>query len=398
MEDNNKNNNQEELYDPELEEIIDEESKNQSKRRKKTESLNRKNLLIAALVVIILIAALYFVNKKQNSDPNESQTSEVIDQNSYNESTIMRVDLDQVNKINIDLDTVDIRIQRSNTNPYIEYTKLSKGDEDEYSIDVSYENGNLNLKSDIKGKELNMKNKVPILRIFLPMDKNLDEIKANIKAGDVKVTDLEVRNLDLNVKSGNIGFENSFFGGSVSTESGDIIFDKSELLDTKLSTNTGDIIVNDSKLGTKSDFTTQTGDIIISLTDAIDNYNVKASLEVGNFVLGNISYRNIKDGFSKNNKAQKDITLKTKVGDISFNKGEGAILEEEEYITNKSSRDSDDEEDDQTGQDQEQSEEKTQTDTNQEENKEDLTEDSKEDVNQENNSENKVNETEEKDN
>ena len=158
MEDNNKNNNQEELYDPELEEIIDEESKNQSKRRKKTESLNRKNLLIAALVVIILIAALYFVNKKQNSDPNESQTSEVIDQNSYNESTIMRVDLDQVNKINIDLDTVDIRIQRSNTNPYIEYTKLSKGDEDEYSIDVSYENGNLNLKSDIKGKELNMKN------------------------------------------------------------------------------------------------------------------------------------------------------------------------------------------------------------------------------------------------
>ena len=131
MEDNNKNNNQEELYDPELEEILDEESKNQSKRRKKTESLNRKNLLIAALVVIILIAALYFVNKKQNSDPNESQTSEVIDQNSYNESTIMRVDLDQVNKINIDLDTVDIRIQRSNTNPYIEYTKLSKGDEDE---------------------------------------------------------------------------------------------------------------------------------------------------------------------------------------------------------------------------------------------------------------------------
>ena len=92
----------------------------------------------------------------------------------------MRVDLDQVNKINIDLDTVDIRIQRSNTNPYIEYTKLSKGDEDEYSIDVSYENGNLNLKSDIKGKELNMKNKVPILRIFLPMDKNLDEIKANM--------------------------------------------------------------------------------------------------------------------------------------------------------------------------------------------------------------------------
>ena len=314
------------------------------------------------LLVILIAGALYYINKKQNTANKEIQTAESIDQNSYNGSTIMRVDLNQINKINIDLKTADVRIQRSNTNPYIEYTRLYRGDEDEYTIDVSYENGVLNLKSNIKGKELNMKNKVQILRIFLPMDKNLEEIKANIDAGDVKITDLEVRNLDLNVRSGHISFENSFFGGSVTNEAGDIKLDKSELLNTKLTTNAGDIIINESKLGNRSDFTTQIGDIIIGSQDSIDNYNVKANLEVGNFVLGNISYRNIKDGFSKNNKAQKDISLKTKVGDITFNKGEGAILEEEEYITNQTPTDDDEEDQTNTEEDENEDEPTEETD------------------------------------
>lgn len=362
MEDNNQKIKDEELYDPELEEILDEENKRPGKRKKRYKRLNPKKLLIALLLVILLAGALYYINKKQNTANKEIQTAESIDQNSYNGSTIMRVDLNQINKINIDLKTADVRIQRSNTNPYIEYTRLYRGDEDEYTIDVSYENGVLNLKSNIKGKELNMKNKVQILRIFLPMDKNLEEIKANIDAGDVKITDLEVRNLDLNVRSGHISFENSFFGGSVTNEAGDIKLDKSELLNTKLTTNAGDIIINESKLGNRSDFTTQTGDIIIGSQDSIDNYNVKANLEVGNFVLGNISYRNIKDGFSKNNKAQKDISLKTKVGDITFNKGEGAILEEEEYITNQTPTDDDEEDQTNTEEDENEDEPTEETD------------------------------------
>lgn len=380
MEDNNKNTNQEEIYDKEIEEILDEESKNQGKRNRRRKKISSRNLLIAALIVVLLAGVLYFINKKQNTDSKDSKTSEAIDQNSYNGSTIMRVDLNQVKKINIDLDVADVRIQKSNTNPYIEYTELKRGEEDVYTIDVSYENGVLNLKSNIKGKELSMKNKIQILRIFLPMDKNLEEIKTNINAGDVKVSDLEVRNLDLNVKSGHISFENSFFGGSVSNEAGDITLEKSEILNTKLATNAGDIVINESKLGTRSDFSTQTGDIIINSTDSLDNYNVKANLEVGNFILGNISYRNIKDGFSKNNKAQKDISLKTKVGDITFNKGEGAILEEEEYITNKSPRNENDEEVDQTETDQQETEEEL-TDTPEEDLPEEETQ-TEEEVNQ----------------
>lgn len=344
MEDNRNNevNDNVEEYDEEIEEILS-ETNNKSRRKLKLPKYDKKIKIIIGIIILVALAALlYFLNKNKNSNVGESKTSQVVDEDSYNGSNIMRVDLNQVKKINIDLKTADVRIQRSNTNPYIEYTHLYKGEDDIYTVDVSYENGELNLKSNIQGKELNMKNKVQIVRIFLPKDEPLDEIKANIGAGNVKITDLEVKDLDLNVKSGHVTFDNSFFGGSVSNEAGDIILDNSELLNSKLTTNSGDIVISDSKLGQKSDFSTSTGNIVINSKDKIDSFNIDARLEVGNFILGNISYRNIKDGFSKDNKAKKDVSLETKVGDIIFNKGEGAILEEEEYITNKSKRDDSD--------------------------------------------------------
>jgi hypothetical protein len=347
MEDNRNNevnDNVDDETDEEIEEILSEADSKSRRKLKFPKDDKKRKVIIGIIIVIALAALLYFLNKNKSSKTGESNTSQVVDEDSYNGSNIMRVDLNQVKKINIDLKTADVRIQRSNTNPYVEYTELYKGEDDIYTVDVSYEDGELNLKSNIQGKELNMKNKVQIVRIFLPKNEPLDEIKANVGAGNVKITDLEVKDLDLNVKSGHVTFDNSFFGGNVSNEAGDIILDDSELLNSKFTTNSGDIVINDSKLGQKSDFSTSTGNIVVNSKDKIDNFNIYARLDVGNFIFGNISYRNIKDGFSKDNKAKKDVSLETKVGDIIFNKGEGAILEEEEYITNKSKRDDSDSE------------------------------------------------------
>lgn len=336
MTDNNENYENIE-YDEEIEEILSDHSSPRSRKKNFFAKRNRKrNIIILIILAIILAGVLYYINDHANKKNEITLSSDEVDENSYTGSNIMRVDLNQIKKINVDLDTADVRIQKSNTNPYVEYTHLYKGEEDVYTLDVSFENGELTLKSDIRGNELNMKNKIQIVRIFLPADEPLDEIKATVDAGDVKITDLEVRNLDLKVRSGHISFDNSFFGGSVQNEIGDIILNKTELLNTSLATNTGDIVITDGTLGARSDFSTQSGDIIISATDSLDKYNVKANLEVGNFILGNISYRNIKNGFRKESDADKDINLRTKVGDIVFNKGEGAILEEEEYITNES--------------------------------------------------------------
>lgn len=327
------------------EELIEDKNEKQDKKSFENEKYNllktlvgsNKKLIVFGVIGLVLIFLVIFkISSKKNASIQNSATTSQIDENSYNQSRIMRVDLNKIKSIDFDLGSSDVRIQRSNTNPYIEYTELFRGEDHSYKLDVSFEGGVLKLKSKVLGKELYMKDKIPIVRIFLPSEGGIEEIKGTITAGDVKIDDLEVKNFDLRIKSGNITLNNGYFQGSIKNESGSIILDKSELSNTKLTTTTGDIIIKESKLGNRLDFTTSTGDILINSKDTLDNYNVNAYLEVGNFVLGNISYRNITDGYLSNNKAKNNIKLRTKIGDIIFNKGEGAKVENEEYITNDS--------------------------------------------------------------
>lgn len=324
------------------EELIEDKSDSKEKKsnRDKKESvkrlyaINKKNLIFGIIAVILISLVIFMIRQRKNASIQNNATTSQIDENSYNQSRIMRVDLNKIKSIDFDLGTADVRIQRSNTNPYIEYTELFRGEDNAYLLDVSFQDGVLKLKNKLEGKELYMKDKIPIVRIFLPSTGGIEEIKGTIGAGDVKIDDLEVKNFDLRIKSGNISLNNGFFQGSIKNESGSINLEKSELSNTKLTTVTGDIIIKQSKLGNRLDFTTQTGDILIEAKDTIDNYNISANLEVGNFVLGNISYRNIKDGYISDNGAKNNIDLRTKIGDIVFNRGEGATLENEEYLTN----------------------------------------------------------------
>lgn len=327
------------------EELIEDKNENKEEKPNETkkidlpkilESLNKRYLIFGLVGLVLIGLVIFKISSKKNASIQNVATTSQIDENSYNQSRIMRVDLNKIKSIDFDLGSSDVRIQRSNTNPYIEYTELFRGDDNSYKLDVSFEEGVLKLKSKVKGKQLYMKDKIPIVRIFLPSEGGIEEIKGSITAGDVKIDDLEVKNFDLRIVSGNISLNNGYFQGSIRNESGSINLTKSELLNTKLTTVTGDINIKESKLGNRLDFTTSTGNIIIDAKDTIDNYNVNAYLDVGNFVLGNISYRNITDGYLSDNKAKNNINLRTKIGDIVFNRGEGAKIENEEYLTKTS--------------------------------------------------------------
>ncbi|WP_296114290.1 DUF4097 family beta strand repeat-containing protein [uncultured Anaerococcus sp.] len=316
-------------------ETLEEKSrKTESKFFNKLEEVNKRNLIYGIIAVILICLVIFMIRSRNNSSIQNAATTSQINENSYNQSRIMRVDLNKIKSIDFDLGSSDVRIQRSTTNPYIEYTELFRGEDDAYKLDVSFEDGVLKLKSKVEGKELYMKDKIPIVRIFLPAQGGIEEIKGTIGAGDVKIDDLEVKNFDLKIMSGNISLNNGFFQGSIKNEAGSIELHKSEISNTKLQTTTGDIIVKESRLGNRLDFQTSTGDILIDSKNTIDNYNVNAYLEVGNFVIGNISYRNIKDGYLTDNDAKNNINLRTKIGDIVFNRGEGASLDTEEYLTN----------------------------------------------------------------
>lgn len=318
-------------------------TKKTDKKRENFLGFTKKKIIAIVGLVLVLALAIYFGTSRRGPMTNKLATTTEIDGNSYNQSRIMRVDLNKIKTINFDLGTCDVRIQRSNTNPYVEYTVLYRGEENTYDMEVSFNEGELKLKNKVVGKELYMKDKIPIVRIFLPMEGGLDEIKGKITAGDVKITDLEVKNFDLRLDSGNVSVDNAYFQGSISNGSGSINLNKAEINNTKLETTTGNINIVDSTLGNRLDFITQTGDIIVEANKTIDNYNVNAKLSVGNFVLGNISYRNIKDGYSSENDGKYKISMRTKIGDIIFNRGEGASVDKEEYITNKS-KSSDEEE------------------------------------------------------
>lgn len=306
---------------------------------KKDNRRNRKNKLsnktIIAILVILALALAGFLIKSQINTVTRSgnMTSKEINEHSYNSSNIMRVDLSDIKSINFDLKTTDVRIQRSTTNPYIEYTKLYKGEDNVYDVKVNIDDGNIDISSDIKGQELYMKNKIQIVRIFLPMDGAIDEIKGNIGAGQIKITDLEAKNVDLTLESGTISVDNSYFNGSIRNNAGNINLTKSEMNNGSLITKAGDIIAEDVKMTNDVSYQTDVGSINIKTQDPIDKFDITAKLNVGNFVLGNVSYRNIKDGYKSENKAQRKIDLKTRIGDIIFNKGEGATQEKEETFS-----------------------------------------------------------------
>ena len=197
---------------------------------------------------------------------------------------------------------------------------------------TKYKNGNLKLSSDIKGKELYMKNKIQIVRIFLPKNKEIESIKARLGAGDIKISGLVCKNLDFKLESGNISFEDSKVSGSVSNNVGSILIKKSELNNSNLSTKIGNIVVSDTKLLSDEKMETENGDIKIKIPESIKEFNINARLNVGNFVLGDISYRNILDGYMTGKNKKKTLNLKTDVGDILFNQKDENSIKEEEFI------------------------------------------------------------------
>ena len=292
--------------------------------------LDKKQIAIGFFALFVL-ALIFFLSRTIDFANNEGKSSKEINENSYNSSKIMRVDLDELKSIDFDLNTCDVRIQQSSTNPYVEYTNLYK-DDYSYEVKTKYKNGNLKLSSDIKGKELYMKNKIQIVRIFLPKNKEIESIKARLGAGDIKISGLVCKNLDFKLESGNISFEDSKISGSVSNNVGSILIKKSELNNSNLSTKIGNIVVSDTKLLSDEKLETEKGDIKIKIPESIKEFNINARLNVGNFVLGDISYRNILDGYMTGKNKKKTLNLKTDVGDILFNQKDENSIKEEEFI------------------------------------------------------------------
>lgn len=288
--------------------------------KKQKKRINKKRIFIALLIVVFVVG-IFFAYKKIISSNTKTMTREEIEDNSYNKSKIMRVDLTDIKSIKVNLETCDIKIEKSNTNPYIEYTNLYKDESDNaYEIVANVEDGNLDIKTKVSGDKLNMKNKIQVLKIFIPEKGDIDSFEGTVEKGYLKINDLSTGNIDLNVKSGNIKVKNSNLKGSLGLVEGNISLENSTIKDSTIENNTGNIKTNNINFDGENNLNSNTGDIIINTEDSLRNYNFEAILQVGNLKYGNIAYRNIENGFnSKESKAKKSIFATTKIGDIEFN-------------------------------------------------------------------------------
>ncbi|MCI5839242.1 MAG: DUF4097 family beta strand repeat-containing protein [Peptoniphilaceae bacterium] len=303
-------------------------------------NLKSKNILVILLALILLFAVIFFIKSIISGSKGISQIEEV-DENSYDSSKVMRIDLSDIKSIKLNLKTADLRVEKTDTNPYIEYTNLYKKDKDNaYELKAKINDGNLDISTKVTGKELNMKNKIQILKIYLPKDSSLSKFKGKIGSGNAIVEEMLANNVDFIIDSGNMTFKDSTISGDLTAKAGDIKFDNAAFNTGLIKTDVGNIKIKDSEFGSDVEIESNIGDIDVSLNDEIKNYEFKAFLNVGNFRIGNISYRNIKNGFSKKSEARhkdtKYLTLTTNVGNITFNKNE--VIEkttEDEKSTDK---------------------------------------------------------------
>lgn len=291
---------------------------------------NRKKLMIALVLILALGIGGIFYKKKSSPFGDKSLTREEIDDRSYKTSKIMRADFSDIKTIKFDLENCDVRIQKSNTNPYIEYTNLYKDDTNACEINIDKKGNDFVISSKIKGDPLYMKNKIQVVRIFLPKEGSLDKISGTINQGDVKFTDFDCKDMDLAISSGNIIMDNSYFGGSLATKVGSISITNSKISQGKMGVAAGNILLDKTIVDNDLALSTEAGNIDISTSDKIGKYNIDAKVEVGDLVLGSVSYRNLIDGLFLDNGSKKVLTLRSKVGDISFNKGEGMEIERKE--------------------------------------------------------------------
>lgn len=133
------------------------------------------------------------------------------------------------------------------------------------------------------------------------------------------IIDLNVGDIYINKVNGKYEIKNNV--GNIELESSTASYD--------IKTNVGEIILSDASAVSNSEFSTNTGDIIISLKDITNADSITASTDVGDIKLNvpdEASYEAVinefmeKERIEANKDEQTKIKLKTGVGNIDFSK------------------------------------------------------------------------------
>ena len=193
-----------------------------------------------------------------------------------------RKEVDSFNNMNINVDYADIEIEKGEK---LEIESIYDKSFEEISYDVS--EGTLNINGKSKRKNFfnisffgNNENKNSTIKIFIPDNSTISNIKLKLDNGDMKVNDLNLINADLCSNYGEVSLNTVNFSTiRVNSKYGDIICNNIK----------GDVITIDSQYG------------------GVEADNMEAESFIGTLKCGNMNFNNIKI---------RNSTLTNEYGDI----------------------------------------------------------------------------------
>lgn len=317
--------------------------------------------LIAGILCLFFGAGMFFVGGAMGGGKvvKKLDFSSMLTTDSKNlekEYTVLKkTKINDFDKINVNLNTIDFKIARSDDkNCYIEYNlKKEKG---QVPIDYEVTNGEFKLRQksnhvtvnmDLSGiavliggtKDFVQKNQ---FILYLPEDKQIgstefdtadgdisvdrlksDKIDISVDAGDIKLSDADSKDIKITSSDGDISVKGSKFASTtINNSDGDTKFEDTDIDSGKISTNDGDISVKSTSLK-GIDITDNYGDIKCSDGSFED---IAVNLNDGDLRLQNTKFAGnikIKSGYGDVKVIGFDgwkgisVNAKTSYGDVS---------------------------------------------------------------------------------
>lgn len=215
---------------------------------------------------------------------------------SQDENSLVR-DFDQKNKISVDMQGMSVKIQTCETDRIIvDRTECREDLQEEIKIEEKKDE----LKICFENDKTYHTNDVGILKISVPENYILHEIKASAGAGYAELTDINAEEVKLNVGAGQIIAHN-------------ICADKLEA-----ECGAGEIRA-DATIQKEAEIECSIGSIILNVIGEEKNYDYELSCDAGELILGNEEYSGLNNNIRIDNKTGRKIEADCRMGRIEVN-------------------------------------------------------------------------------
>lgn len=212
---------------------------------------------------------------------------------------------------NLELGGCAFELKDSGDNAYyVEYEGKGKSQ--------AYVNGEKLYIRVLNGSDWNVGNTTECLTLYVPMNLVVEEIEADLGAGQMMLDDLMVKSLALNLGAGQVTAQNLQAEKlSVSVGAGEIILKEAQLKDVDVEVGAGNCEIEGTITG-NVDAECAMGNLTFELTCKEKDFNYDLQCVTGNITVGDKEYSGLAQEQNINNNAAKTIEVECAMGNVEI--------------------------------------------------------------------------------